>query len=243
MASISETGHAKNVANFEDLIAFVAGYGATYSPSKTSLELSGLNTAYTDAQAGLAAVTSKKTDYNNAVNNRIAAFSNLRSLATRLVNALEATDAAPEKIKDAKGFNRKLQGKRAENVTGVQPIAPDALIPAAISTSQQSYDQLIEHFAGLISTLQSETSYAPNEADLKITALNTKLADLKAKNAAVSNAYASVSNARITRNNSIYGANTGIVEIAGEVKSYIKSIFGANSPEFSQVKGIKFTHP
>ena len=31
MASTSETGHAKNVANFQDLIEFVTGYGATYN--------------------------------------------------------------------------------------------------------------------------------------------------------------------------------------------------------------------
>ena len=34
MPSTSETGHAKNVANFEDLISFCNGYGATYNPSK-----------------------------------------------------------------------------------------------------------------------------------------------------------------------------------------------------------------
>ena len=39
MASTSETGHAKNVANFQDLIEFVTGYGATYNPSKNSLKL------------------------------------------------------------------------------------------------------------------------------------------------------------------------------------------------------------
>lgn len=39
MASTSETGHAKNVANFQDLIAFVTGYGATYNPIKNALKL------------------------------------------------------------------------------------------------------------------------------------------------------------------------------------------------------------
>ena len=39
MASTSEVGHAKNVANFQDLIEFVTAYGATYNPSKNSLKL------------------------------------------------------------------------------------------------------------------------------------------------------------------------------------------------------------
>ena len=41
MASTSEVGHAKNVANFYDLIAFVQGYGANDSPTKTSLTVQG----------------------------------------------------------------------------------------------------------------------------------------------------------------------------------------------------------
>ncbi|WP_333601391.1 hypothetical protein [Flavobacterium sp.] len=238
MASTSETGHAKNVANFQDLIAFVTGYGTTYNPSKNALKLPQLSTLYSTAQTNLADVVTKNTTYNNKVNERLAAFSNLKSLSTRLVNALEATDASPEKIKDAKGFNRKMQGKRA-NPTQT-PVDPKADAPATISASQQSYDQLIQHFAGIISVLQSEPSYTPNENDLKITALTTKQADLTAKNSAVATAYTTVSNSRITRDVTLYNTDTGLVDIAGEVKKYIKSIFGASSPEFAQVKGIEF---
>ena len=37
MLSTLETGQAKNVANFEDLISFCNGYGATYNLSKDAL--------------------------------------------------------------------------------------------------------------------------------------------------------------------------------------------------------------
>ena len=94
--------------------------------------------------------------------------------------------------------------------------------------------------AGLISVLQSEPSYAPNETDLAIATLTAKQADLTAKNNEVSTAYTNISNSRIARNNTLYADNTGLVEIATEVKKYIKSLFGASSPEFAQVKGIEF---
>jgi hypothetical protein len=42
-----ETGHAKNVATFEDLISFCTGYGATYNPSKAALKLPALTTQNT----------------------------------------------------------------------------------------------------------------------------------------------------------------------------------------------------
>ena len=39
MPTYYETGHAKNVANLQDLIAFCTGYGTTYNPTKTALKL------------------------------------------------------------------------------------------------------------------------------------------------------------------------------------------------------------
>ena len=239
MASTSETGHAKNVANFQDLISFVTGYGATYNPTKVTLKLSQLTTLLSSSQTSLADVVTKNTAYNNKVNERVIAFKDLKSLATRLVNALQTTDATAEKIADAKGFNKKLQGVRAKAITTAPD--PNAPAPATISTSQQSYDQQIQHFAGLISVLQSEGSYTPNENDLKIVTLTAKQADLTAKNNAVATAYTNVSNSRISRDTTLYGTTTGLFDIAAEVKKYVKSIFGATSPQFAQVKGIEFT--
>ena len=112
MASTSETGHAKNVANFQDLIEFVTGYGATYNPSKASLKLTNLIALKASAEGNLTDVISKNTNYNNKVNDRITAFSGLKAFSTRLVNALQTTDATNETINDAKGFNRKMQGKK-----------------------------------------------------------------------------------------------------------------------------------
>lgn len=241
MASTSETGHAKNVANFQDLIEFVTGYGATYNPSKISLKLPQLITLKASADSSLVDLILKNTNYNNKVNERIIAFSGLKSLSTRLVNALQTTDASTETINNAKTFNRKMQGKKASS--SQTPIDPKASAPTTISTSQQSYDQLIQHFAGLTSVLEAEASYAPNESDLQIATLQAKIADLTAKNTAVATAYTSISNSRIARNETLYSSTTGLVEIALEVKKYIKSVFGATSPQYAQVKSIKFTKP
>ena len=43
MSNVSETGHAKNVANFEKLVVNVSGLGAAYNPSRGSIQLSALN--------------------------------------------------------------------------------------------------------------------------------------------------------------------------------------------------------
>ena len=241
MASTSEVGHAKNVANFQDLIEFVTGYGATYNPSKSSLKLAQLVALKATAEAKLTDVISKNTNYNNKVNERMVAFSNLKSLSTRLVNALQTTDATTQTINDAKTFNRKMQGKKAS--ASQTPTDPNAPAPTTISTSQQSYDQLIQHLTGLKSILEEEPSYTPNETDLQVATIDSKIADLTAKNTAVSTAYTNISNSRISRNETLYTSDNGIFETASEVKKYIKSVFGASSPQYNQVSGIKFSKP
>ena len=62
-----------------------------------------------------------------------------------------------------------------------------------------------------------------------------------AKNTAVINALTPLSNARIARNNLLYNTGTGLVDLAGEVKKYVKSVFGTTSPQYKQVSGLKFT--
>ena len=241
MASTSEVGHAKNVANFQDLIEFVIGYGETYNPSKNSLKLPQLIALRETAQTKLNDVIAKNTIYNNKVNERMVAFGNLKSFSTRLVNALQTTDATNETINNAKTFNRKMQGKKAS--TAQASTDPNAPAPATISTSQQSYDQLIQHLTGLKSVLETEPSYTPNEIELQIATIDSKIADLSAKNTAVATAYTNISNSRISRNETLYTSENGIYETASEVKKYIKSVFGASSPQYNQVSGIKFSKP
>lgn len=238
MASTSETGHAKNIANFQTLISFVTSYGSAYNPSKESLKLSTLASLKLSAEDALADVLTKNTTYNSKVNERVNAFSSLKTLSTRLFNALQATDATVETINDAKIYNRKIQGKKAS--TAKTPTDSTAEAPKTISTSQLSYDQQIQHLSGLKTVLASEPSYSPNETELKISTLNTLIADLYEKNAAVSNAYTAVSNSRIVRNQILYTNEDGIFETANDIKKYIKSVFGADSPQFAQIKGLEF---
>lgn len=243
MVSTAETGHSKNVATFEDLISFCTGYGATYNPSKAALKLAALGTQLTAANAALQAVKVAKTGYDNATNARELAFKPLKPLATKIVNALAATEAARQTVDDVKTTNMKIQGKRAKTVekTDAKALAEGAEPVRTASTSQQSYDKQIDHFAQLVATLTAEPKYLPNENELKLTALNTLLTDLKAKNTAVINATTAASNARIARDKALYAETTGLVDTALDVKTYVKSVFGATSQQYKQVSGLKFT--
>ncbi len=183
MASTIETGHAKNVATFEDLISFCTGYGATYNPSKPALKLPALATQNTGAIAALQAVKVAKTAFDNATNAREVAFKPLKPLATKIVNGLAATEATAQTVDDVKTTNNKIQGKRAKAIEKptAAALAAGAEPVKTASTSQQSFDKLIDHFAQMIAMLTAEPKYLPNENELKVTTLNTLLTDLRAK--------------------------------------------------------------
>lgn len=238
MSTNSETGHAKNVANFKTLINHLNRFGTSYNPSKEALKIPHLNTIATKAQAELVNVINKNAGYNHTTVDRRLAFENLHPFSTRLVNALRATDAPPQRIDDAKGFNRKLQGKRAKAIE--KHVDENTPAPVTISASQKSYDQQIQHFMGLVAVLRLEPSYKPNETELKIDALTIRENELMEKNDAVSVAHSFISNARMDRNQTFYGNNIGLVDIAMEIKDYVKSAYGARSLQYKEISGIKF---
>ena len=244
MSSTSETGHAKNVANFQDLISFCNGYGASYNPNKASITLAALGTKQTDAITALAAVNTNIPASTNAINQREILFNPLNKLITRVLNAVAASDVSKQVIDDVKTIARKLQGKRA--TPKIPTIIDDPTTPAnesqkSISASQMSFDQRIQNMDKLIQLLTSLPGYKPNEPELSIAALTTLFNNMIAANTAAINAYTPLSNARIERNKILYNEITGLVTVAANVKTYIKSLFGATSPQYSQVNKLKFT--
>jgi len=240
MASTTETGHAKNVATFQDLISFCTGYGAAYNPAKASLQVAGLSTQLTTANAALQAVKVAKAAYDQAANAREVAFKPLKALTTRVVSALAVSGVSKQTLADAQSINGKIQGRRAKALPKPDATAPEAPAPKTASVSQQSFVRLTDHLAQLIVTLEASPQYQPNEDDLKLTALNALLADLRAKNTAVTEATTALSNARIARDQLLYADTAAIVPTAKEVKLYVKSVFGGSSPQYKQVNTLRF---
>jgi len=239
MTSTSETGHAKNVANFQDLISFVTAYGPTYNPAQQAIKLNELNILHTNAKNALNTVHTKLAVFIDEINKRQLAFEPLNKLTTRLIAALDASGPTQKIVADARTFARKITGARKSK----KILTPNPDDPKSISASQQSYDMRLENFRKLIELLKIEPLYNPNETDLKIASLNSLASDLELKNTHLTNANTDLSNARIARNNILYTQNTGLYDIQFEVKKYVKSVFGASSPQYNQIKSIIFTMP
>lgn len=243
MAKQIETGHAKNVANFEKLISNISSLGASYNPSRESIKIEALNTKLTSAKAAINNVNATEPAYKNAVSAREAAFADFSKLITRVNNAIKASDTSEQVDESALTLVRKLQGRRAT------PKKSDEEKKAAeaegnpikeSSSSQMSYDNRLDNFDKLVKLLASVPEYAPNETELKVDTLAALYTTLNEKNLAVINATAPLNNARIARDEVLYAPNTGIVDISADVKTYMKSAFGASSPQFKAISGLAF---
>jgi hypothetical protein len=238
--SRSETGHLKNVANFEDLITFCLNYGSAYNPSNEAIKIQNLQELLQSAKEILKKVKSDKTSFDNSVDNRRIAFEEIKPFSTRLVNSFSVSGADELTIQNAKSALKKIHGvsSKANKNPSVAPLTEGQEIKR-ISTSQQSYDRLMDHFSEIIEVLSQSSFFNPNEAELKLPALQDKLLNMQTKNTEVMTAYAPYSTAMLTRDNILYNKLTGLNYTAQLVKKYIKSVFGAHSREFNQVSGIE----
>ncbi|MGH9948156.1 MAG: hypothetical protein ACRD6X_13295 [Pyrinomonadaceae bacterium] len=239
---IFETGHARNIQRFQEMISFVTSWGAAYAPTNAAISLSALSAKLLASDTAMTAVTSSLAQSKNTVNSRENTFAGLRKLVTRVVNFYESTGADQNKIDDARTLKRKIDGARATTVVD-DPNTPEDESANSVSASQQSYTQLVEHFEALIALLGMDPLYFTAELDLQLGTLTALSTQMQSNNLAVINATTALSNARAARDAEMYADSTGLVDLALLTKKYTKAAFGTDSSQYIQIKGLEFTRP
>ena len=242
MPSQSEVGHAKNVANLQKLTEQVNVY-TLYNPPVDNLKLVNLQTLYTTASTKLSEVEDKRHANKNAITLRQSAFENLKSTCTKIINLLDILGLSQGTLDQAKSLNRTIQGGQKKTTTPPQdPNNQQPTTNNSISTSRQSYTQQAENFGILLQLLSTIPSYTPNEDDLKLINLNIYKDSLVSSTQAVDQTEAELNVKLIERDQILYAESTGLYSIAQNVKKYVKSIYGATSPEYANVSDIEFTN-
>ena len=139
MASTSEVGHAKNIANLNLLNTNIIAIGAIYNPSNTKLKLTNLQSIYTNAFNQQESVNNLVAPYSIAVDEREIIFKPLNRELTKLRKAYKATEGVTQvQLEDFMTIVRKLKGVRKTSIaTSTNPDEAQA----NYSTSQMSYDQ------------------------------------------------------------------------------------------------------
>ena len=237
MPSTSEVGHAKNLANLQKLTEQVITF-TNYNPPVENLKIVNLQALYTAASIKLTDVEDKRHANKNAITLRQSAFENLKSTSTKIINHLEILGLPQGTIDQAKSLNRIIQGGQKKTTT---PPDENGQPAPTVSISRQSYTQQAENFGILLQLLATIPSYAPNEDDLKLVNLNAYKDSLVSSTQSVDQTEAELNTKLIERDNLLYADGTGLYSIAQNVKKYVKSLYGATSPEYANVSNIQFT--
>jgi hypothetical protein len=243
MATNENSGHQANLANLSKLNSFITGYGTQYNPSKAAIKQAAMTAMYTKAKSILGTVDNAVSDNTNAIKARIKVFKPLDKIATRVGDAADASEATDEINESIHSYVRKIHGTRVSGkATDEEKAAAIAAGKPIVETTshQRNFDSKMDNLKKLTSLLDTVEGYNPNETDLTVAGLTTYYEDLKAKNTAVVDSETPLSNARIARDTYFNQDSVGVVDITLDVKSYVKSVFGATSPQYKQVSALRF---
>ena len=238
MASTSEVGHAKNIANLNLLNTNIIAVGAIYNPSNPKLLLTNLQNVYTSAFTQQQSVNNLVAPYTVAVDEREIIFKPLNRELTKLRKAYKATEGVTQaQLEDFMTIARKLKGIRKVNNA---PTTDTTEEQNQHSTSQMSYDQRTNNYDLLISLLQNTTNYNPNEAEYQVATLQAEKAQMLQATQGVANTFVPLNNARSIRNNSMYLSEDNLVDTFNKAKDYLFTILDSNSVQYKAIAKIKF---
>lgn len=244
--STNQAGHEQKVVNLGVMIFRIKAFRPGYNPSRIEFTVNNLEQLKSNGEGVIAGWVLAENVHQNSISARNLSFINFDGITTRSINALRISGASEQTIKQAEAIVRDLRGGRAsEKLT-------DAEIAEAKENGEElknnkvhnsNIDSRIENFKKYVQFLSLEGKYNPNEADLKIEALNNNLSVLKAVNDNYNSTNAALNVSRMVRDSLLYTTSTGLVDIALAVKLYVKSAFGATSPEYKSISDIVFTKP
>ena len=238
MATIHETGHAINISNAKLQYDKNIGFGLSYNPPNALIKSPAFLIRINLAKAANDSVGTIYSQGKIPLSARHDLFEPLSKLVTRALGSLDATEASDLLKHNAKTLADVIRGVHHAPTSPTPPLVG----PENVSNSHMSFVNRANNFRSFIALLAAITLYIPAEADLTILSMTALLGTMDTANTNIGNLVVTpIENARTTRNHILYDAKTGLIDLAMKAKKYVKSVFGASSPEFALVSKIKYT--
>jgi hypothetical protein len=241
--SANQFSHEQNVVSLGVEITRVNTFGAAYNPSRDDLKIPGLNQLKANGDAVITSWNNADNLFKKAIAARTLAFSDMDRLVTRAINAFRISGVPPKSIEQAEAIVRDIRGERASDKLTDEEIAAakeEGKDLKQVVVHNSSYDSRTSSYRKFVQYVGAEDKYRPNEADISHAGLNAKLAALEAATYNYNTAGAALEAARLVRDTLLYTETSGLVDIGLAVKSYVKSAFGADSPQYKQISDILF---
>jgi hypothetical protein len=238
MASKSEVGHNKNVANYSAAYTILEEMGDLYNPTNTTITLEGLlplkatlATQINQLDATMATYRAEVADKENTINQ-------MDKKATKINNHFKSLDVPENEKENIASQVKKIRGDGKKKT----PKNPEQEDDNTISTSHQSFDSKVANFNTLIAQLEKFTEYAPNEDEITIVTLKSYTEQLAIINESVHAAGDALITARAARNNTLYFSNPHILGLMKNIKPYVRSLGQPAEPYYKALVRLKFVN-
>jgi hypothetical protein len=236
----NESGHARNVANFDELVVVLGTFGNGYQPASPAIQLNALVDLQEKLKEALQRVNDANGVYRDKIYARQNAYEQMNALAMRIVNTMAGLGFESKILTQAKSTLSKIRGGGGKKK---KEVGEDGTTETkSISVSQMSFDQRKNNFSALVGLINAQATYTPNEADMQVVSLKKYIEGLQNFNQEAIVAEQNLIMARKERDSLLYADNVGVIALVQQIKAYTKGAFGTKHQSYERIKGLKFSN-
>jgi hypothetical protein len=235
-----ESGHAKNVANFEQVIIILTALGMVYNPGQALILLAALQTKLIEAKAVLAAVDTAEAEKRLRVNDIQAEEAELGKFMVNIKRTVEVELNDPAFTAEIQSIINRSRPKSRDTGLIDDPLTPEDESRTAHSMSQSSRDNQIAGLADIIALLRLRIDFKTNDAEYTLAAIEARFDALTAKNNAAKASNANLGNALDARDAVLYDEETGIIKLVKLIKNQLAVKPGRESTAYQQINALEF---
>lgn len=235
-----ESGHNKNVANFETSIIILTNLGAEYAPPQALIVLTALQELLDDAKASITEVDTAQAAKTVAVDAVQAEFKDLPKYVVNIKRSAEVEVNDESFTKDIQTIVNKFSPTGRDTGLDDNPDTPEDESRTPQSQSQRSRDSQIAHLADISALLKTRDEYKATGTPYTTTAIDNRITTLTSVNNAANAAEAAYGTKLDARNELLYDEQNCLLKRVTLIKSYLALKFGKNSAPYKQIAALEF---
>lgn len=237
--SKSEKTNAKNLENLHianENVALIT----IYDTNNKLIQKTDLTNFETGFAARMQTVNEKAAEEKAAISAQTAAFKEVKTRVTQIVNAARGQSLSVESMAHLMTLVRKARGTRVTDKTPDNPATPDTdESQSNKSVSQQSIAGILDILDQIEEHLKNDAKYNPTEEKNTTDGINAWISGLRELRNDRLAAQAATVDARQDRDSYAYG-DTGLIPRMNALKGYAGSILDKSDARYKAIKKLKF---
>lgn len=236
MKSTSENSYGAVLENAKKFFTLVSSL-ANYQSLRSEDSLEEYQKLINECDQENSTIATSLSEYTMAVDKRNKAFTNkeqtsIDKLISPLGKAVAAQyDKSSKEYETVMSLIKRMRSQKLEK----SPANPTEDKKESISKSEMSYGSRLQNFKSLIATLETFDNFNPLNPELKPDKLKAFVAELETLNSAVNAKLTPLTLSRSKRKDLF----EDLAKRTQRIKANVSSLYGNNSAEFKQIKGIR----